>query len=876
MFKKKKNNFINKEEDKLKNNLRDDFVVDLRDLNNNRLANLEKKAKVSQKKTEFSYSREFLNFKYLNKSSLNKIKKIFQIPLRFLGLIFWLIFSLFKFLADVYLIILGKKRYNHLNLFIKFKKFTFIKKIKKIYFLQKKLFIEKIKLVKKLIFKKKSNKTKNKWPDKELKNVHKSIYLKETKNSKSSPEFNNYQKPIYKKLFNFLLVVICLLVPFQLLNYFKVIDLSSLEAKILDNSENALVNLKSASDSAKELDISRASVYFSQAGEDFSQAKVEVEKIDKVLLSLASLSNNPKIKLASQSEKILKAGNLASKLGEKISLAFSAILDFGSEDETGFSSALEDFSKFAKEASQISISLENTLEEINSKALPENYNLQLKNIQLASLTLSKGLKELSTLSDNLQPFLGVEKNKRYLLIFQNNNELRASGGFMGSFALADIKKGKIINLEVPKGGTYDTEAGLLDKIESPEPLWLVNPRWYFWDSNWFPDWKKSARNIAWFYEKSDGPSVDGVISFTPTVLEKLLEVIGPVYLEEYDLEITADNFWDLVQVIVEEKSMIIEEGDEISEVQNTQPKKIIGDLMFKIIEEMPKRLNSQRIFTLLQTFDSLLTQKQILFYFNDKKLQEVVEDNNWAGRIKETTGDYLSVINTNIAGQKTDRLISQTIDHSSQIQSDGSIINTVRIYRQHQGIKRQEFTGVRNVNWLRVYVPLDSEFISAEGFSQPDSSYFDYPEEDWLKLDILKNEREAKTDSLSLSKIYNEDGKTVLANWTMLDPGENQTLVFKYKLPFNFYDFITPPTWQNKLKEMFKGQSTKLLDYSLLIQKQAGDLYTSFSTELTLPKNNFLNLWHYPDNKDYDSNNGWQYNGNLQSDKYFNSLWQIL
>ena len=62
--------------------------------------------------------------------------------------------------------------------------------------------------------------------------------------------------------------------------------------------------------------------------------------------------------------------------------------------------------------------------------------------------------------------------KRYLLIFQNNTEMRASGGFMGSFAVMDFSNGQVSNLNVPGGGTYDTEAGLKSKIVAPKPLQL--------------------------------------------------------------------------------------------------------------------------------------------------------------------------------------------------------------------------------------------------------------------------------------------------------------------------------------------------------------------------------------------------------------------
>ncbi|MCF7820657.1 MAG: DUF4012 domain-containing protein [Candidatus Pacebacteria bacterium] len=873
MFTNKQDNFNKQEE--FKRHQWGDFVVDLKSLAKKKLEETEKDFKKNQKQSGFSWLYQLFTLKKSSGFGA-KFKKVFRYPLRISSFLLWLILSWLKLLFNVYLLIIGKKKLDYLKYYYQLKKINFFKKIRK------KSITAKLRLFKPLLkFKEKkakqaylkNSKAENFWPEAELKNIHKELTVKKDKELKQEDEFKNYRRPIWKKLGGFLLVILFLIIPFHLLNYYNVIDIGSLEAKILHQSESALDNLKSASEKAQTLDMRGASNYFSQAGEDFSQAQKELAKIDKGLLSLASLSNNPKIKLASQSDKILEAGILASNLGEEIGLAFSALLD---NQDQEFALSLQSFSKHAKEAASLSASLQTTLEKVNLKSLPEDYAFQLENLQSASLTLSNGLKELASLADNLQPFLEVEKDKRYLLIFQNNSELRAGGGFMGSFALADVRKGKIVNLEVPKGGTYDTEAGLLERIEAPEPLWLVNPRWYFWDANWWPDWKKSAQNIAWFYEKSDGPTVDGVIGFTPTFLEELLKVIGPVSLPEYGLEISADNFWQTVQPIVEEKTMTISQGGQELKVQNTQPKKIIGDLMFKILEEMPKRLDSKKVFQLLQVTDSLLAQKQALFYFTDDKLQKVVEDNNWAGRIKASQGDYLAVINTNIAGQKTDRLISQEIEHKSEVQIDGSIINTVEIHRYHHGVKRTEFTGVRNVNWLRVYVPLGSELLSASGFSQPDSSYFDYPEEAWLNLESLKNEKEAEIDSASLSKIYKESGKTVFANWTMLDPGESQVIVFKYKLPFNFYNFQVETNWQQKLKHKLLGDQNQLLNYSLLLQKQAGDFQTNFSSRLEIKASNYEleNLWIYPE-RDF-SDLGWEFEGALDSDKYFSALWQLL
>jgi hypothetical protein len=446
---------------------------------------------------------------------------------------------------------------------------------------------------------------------------------------------------------------------------------------------------------------------------------------------------------------------------------------------------------------------------------------------------------------------------------------------MGSYALVDFSKGKIKNLEVPKGGTYDTEAGLHLNIESPEPLWLISPRWYFWDSNWWPDWKKSAENISWFYEKSDGPTVDGVISFTPRVIEDLLKILGPIDMtSEYGDIITHENFWETVQPIVEEKTVLkITEEGEIIEEQNKEPKKIIGDMLNKLLNELPERMSTETLIAMIAGIENNLQEKHVLLYFKDDKMQAQAEKNSWAGRIKDSQYDYLSIINSNIAGQKTDRAIKQDIVHYSQIQEDGSIINTVKIVRSHQGIKHQEFTGVRNVNWMRVYVPKGSTLISASGFKAPDTKYFSYPQDHAKKLDSLEAERQALIDQASNTKIYQEFNKTVFANWTMVDPGESVEITLKYKLPFNFNNIEPEYNWFDNIKHKILGESPNLVPYSLLVQKQPGSINNTIVSHLNIESDDYKALWS-SGNIENLRNDTWNFNSSLETDKYFGALWQ--
>ncbi len=660
-------------------------------------------------------------------------------------------------------------------------------------------------------------------------------------------------KPKYISIpFTLFLLIISL--PFLGISYYK--SLHYTEDHITRVAEAAIQDLNGASDSILGMNFSEASQNFSEASQNFLKAEQELGKINKVLFSLAGFSNNKKAQLASQAEKVMAAGKAASNLGADISMALDSLFN---SSEKNTLDILDNFIFYGQSAQLEAEKLNSLLTEINIDDLPEEYREQFKTLKGQMKYLDSGLSDFLDIAKKLDDFLGAKTDKRYLLVFQNNAELRATGGFIGSYALIDFKNGEISNLEVPGGGSYDTEGGLKKLVAAPEPLWLVDPLWHFWDANWWPDWPRSAKKLMWFYEKSDGPTVDGVISLTPTVLEKILESFGPIDMtEDYGVVIDKDNFWLVIQDIVENKH-VNENG-----IIDNKPKKIIGDLLNKIIAELPKRLNREILINLFNDLEESLRGKHILFYFTDEELQQKIDEKGWSGRIKKTDSNYLSIINTNIAGGKSDKKIKEIINHKTEVLENGEIINTLWIKRIHTGKRNEPFSGVRNVDWMRIYVPWGSKLIEAKGFTKPDDIYFEEADPNWEQdEDILKvKETERMGDNGTL--VYDESGKTVFANWSMVDPGESTVIYLKYKLPFSFKE--KDKKLIDKIKEFINPSYNQYYSYSLYIQKQPGALASDINTSLSIP-DNYKIIWKYPDNLNITSH-GWQTSEELNEDKY--------
>jgi len=116
------------------------------------------------------------------------------------------------------------------------------------------------------------------------------------------------------------------------------------------------------------------------------------------------------------------------------------------------------------------------------------------------------------LSANLPSILGQDTNKNYLILFENNMELRPTGGFIGHTVLQNFGGGKLNGLDI--NDIYSADGQLKGHGEPPAPIknYLGEANWWFRDSNWDPDFPTSAERAEWFLNKEMDQNFDGVIS----------------------------------------------------------------------------------------------------------------------------------------------------------------------------------------------------------------------------------------------------------------------------------------------------------------------------------------------------------------------------
>ncbi len=625
-----------------------------------------------------------------------------------------------------------------------------------------------------------------------------------------------------KKLLSFGALAFLFILPLQTFSYYE--SLKKTEELTLQTAEEAYANLSAGGVKISSADFSGAADEFGQAARAFSRSGEEINQINSTVLNLLRAMPGEGEKLEA-GEALLFAGEKLTSAGEKVlrSLADFSAKEGGKKLTEKLKILRDDLAAILPEVAASS----DKIYAVKILSVPEDKREAFQILQGKLPQLVSGIKNLISVSDLMVKFLGDEMDKRYLVVFQNPGEIRPTGGFIGSLALVDFRQGEIKNMEVPGGGSYDFQGSLRERVAAPEPLGLVNARWQLQDANWFFDFPTSAQKIKWFYEKSGGPTVDGVIALNADLVADFLAIVGPIEMPEYGKILSKENFIDEIQKAVEM---------EYDKVEN-KPKKILSDMAPKLLAKLfaaePKQFGE-----ILAVLLRALGQKNILLYSTSPEIEHEIKNFDWGGEVKfvpEET-DYLAVVNTNIAGQKTDRVIKQTINLETNIVEGGYVKNKLTITRAHEGIKRELFTGVRNVDYLRVYAPLGSTLIYAAGFEAPPENLFEKPESDFgVDLDVENSEKNALIDATTGTTITNESGKTVFGNWVQVDPGETGVVTLEYILPFRISLPVAEKNWLDGIQEKFGEKKNPAATYQLLVQKQSGVLST-FTNSLTFPK----------------------------------------
>lgn len=422
---------------------------------------------------------------------------------------------------------------------------------------------------------------------------------------------------------------------------------------------------------------------------------------------------------------------------------------------------------------------EQRINEIDPNRYPEKVGKtevrsKIQNVQEQFNGVASLFVDAKPLVKRLPEMFGKDKEKTYLILFQNNYELRATGGFLTAYAVFTVKDGKI-KIE-RSGDIYTLDDGIARHPTAPKEIRTYHKnvnQFFIRDSNLSPDLPTSVGLFNSLY-KLNGERVnyDGIITIDSKVLVDMLTIFGDTEADGITFSAKEDKRCDCPQVIYQLFDMV----DRPVNYVKTNRKGILGDLMYALFYKAIGFSPSKYWGTLIQSMYKNLQEKHIQLYFVDADLQKSAENLNFAGRINTTDGDYLHVNNTNFAGAKSNLFVDTKIESKTKTNDNGKVTREVMVEYSnpypHSDCNLERGGLCLNAplrNWVRVYVPQGSKLVDFKG-----------------------SEKKVQT--------YDDLGKTVYEGFLTVNPLGKARITVTYELPVSY-----------------NGKP-----YTLMVQKQAG------------------------------------------------------
>ncbi len=446
------------------------------------------------------------------------------------------------------------------------------------------------------------------------------------------------------------------------------------------------------------------------------------------------------------------------------------------------------------------------LSNINPNDYPEDFRgiklrEKLRNVLDLFKQVSAYITQSKPLLESAPYLLGMDSKRQYLVLFQNDKELRPTGGFLTAYSIMSVSKAKfepvssddIYNLDSKYKPTQPAPQPIVDLIKGP---YVLSQSIRLRDMNYSPDYKVAMDLFSKEAEKIGMKGVDGIISVDTGLLVNLLGALGEIGVPGFgNFSTKIEPKCNCPQVIYELESFADIEGpiiwDPVTGKIILRPpnsdnrKKIIGPLMNSILANamaQPK----EKMPALIESIFKSVVEKHVLFYLYDEKAQQAVEKFGIAGRINNYQGDYLHVNDSNLGGRKSNLYVKHEVHQEISVNKDGLIEKTVTLTYKNT----EKYDGWLNSvlpNWVRLYVPQGSKLVSVDGLEK--------------KYDI-------ETDL----------NKTVFSGYFKLRPEGISKVTFKYTLPFK------------------KGTG----DFAMMIQKQPGTDAPLYTIQTSKSEEEFL------------------------------------
>ena len=384
--------------------------------------------------------------------------------------------------------------------------------------------------------------------------------------------------------------------------------------------------------------------------------------------------------------------------------------------------------------------------------------------------------------------LGFDDPRTYLLLLQNQNEIRATGGFIGATVEVHLANGVLGDM-VFEDSTHIDVPPLANNPPAPEPLY-----WYLWmgrllfrDANWNPDFPSSARTLLDFYEESRGVDFDGVIAATKLLGLDMVDAVGGVRVPGVEALLTRD----VASRYIEGELPYACESRHASD----RPKRCFDeDLVAALVDALKAGLDDQVRLEVISVLRAHLGAKNVLIFMTDQATQDFVHANRWSGAIPQPPQDFLMVIDSSLPGHTT-AAIQRSWDYRISLVPNGS--STVRLDIRYENARpvsdpdcRQAAEGGGGCYWnyARVFLSPSAERVQAPIVPLHEGSE-----------KLIWGHRDLRSEQVITHAGAGLRGLVEVGGYVVVEPGTVLTLPLAYALNANVIRSVGPGRYEYRL-----------------------------------------------------------------------------
>jgi hypothetical protein len=434
-------------------------------------------------------------------------------------------------------------------------------------------------------------------------------------------------------------------------------------------------------------------------------------------------------------------------------------------------------------------------------------------------SLSPRLGRLLALTDRYLPLLrtavtaaqlapelmGVSEPRTYLILAQNDDERRPTGGWISGVGLVAVDGGEITDLVF-------LDSWAIDNLEVPHDIppesmlrFLWAGIWLLRDANWSPDFPTSAQVAEGILERDQGITVDGVIAVDQTALKLLVTALEPLRLGADQTTLTGANVLDTIRETWAEPEQGLTAASGWQEWE-AHRKDFMTDLVSAMLDKVQNQTGELDFARLASAILQALQQRHILVYLHQEQAAQILASQGWDGALLETPGDYFQLVDANVGFNKVDPNVQRSIVYRVDLTNVQRPLAKARIH--YRNVSPRESEGcLQGAEWeasyvermqgcywdyARFYVPKGAQLLETERESLPSGS-------------LLSRFQYAPLGDAGPEEGPVEKDKKAFGLFFVLPPGDERDLELGWALPSSVIQRESA-TWQ----------------YQLLVQKQSG------------------------------------------------------